>query len=75
MRYLFYNHQLNARIEAAEKAINQMTQLMTQLAISGALPKDIASKAHDIQSEAQAITTDVKHALTPRDEHVCFTCC
>lgn len=71
--FVFDNHQLNARIEAAEKAIDQMTKLMTQLATSGVLPKDIASKAQDIQSEAQAITADVKHALSGREESiVCF---
>lgn len=62
MLFVFDIHQLNARVEAAEKAIDQMTKLMTQLAISGALPEEIASKAKDIQSEANAITTDAKDA-------------
>lgn len=73
--FVFYNHQLSARIEAAEKAIHQMTQLMTQLATSGALPKDIATKAHDIQTEVQAITTDAKQVTAREERVVCSICC
>lgn len=73
MLFVFDNHQLNARVKAAEKAIDQMTKLMTQLAISGALPEEIASKAKDIQSEANAITTDAKNALSVTEKaDVCF---
>lgn len=73
--FVFYNHQLSARIEAVEKAIDQMTQLMTQLATSGALPKEIVSKAKVIQSDAQAITTDARQAIRVDEKRdVCFYC-
>ncbi|CAG5023666.1 unnamed protein product [Parnassius apollo] len=46
--------QVNARVQAAEKAISRMTGLLTQLAAAGAMPEDLAQKLNDVKLELAA---------------------
>lgn len=53
-------HQLAARMQAAEKAIATMADLLTQLAASGALPKEIAGIAGGLRSNVEAIKAEAE---------------
>ncbi|CAH0727272.1 unnamed protein product, partial [Brenthis ino] len=66
--------QVDARVKAAEEAINRMTGILTQLTAAGGLSEDLADKVEEVITEHALETVEAKPSeLKPAEETSIFT--